>query len=51
MAPLAVQYDDRRRQFAQGKSTEADMLFYQLAQRDVQSMVILGDPTVRLPLS
>jgi len=46
---LSVQFDALRRAFNQSDAVEGDLLFCQLAQRDVQSMVILGDPTVSLP--
>lgn len=32
-----------------GNNTKDSLLFYRLAARDIQSMVILGDPTVTLP--
>lgn len=47
---LGTQYDAARADFDRGGNPIADLLFYQLAERDVKSLVILGDPTVRLPL-
>lgn len=47
---LSTQYGAARAAFDRGESPVADLLFYQLAERDVKSLVILGDPTVRLPL-
>jgi hypothetical protein len=45
---LYTAYDQAHRAFEQGKDTKDSLLFYQLAARDVQSMVILGDPTAML---
>ena len=47
---LGTQYEAYRKKLAAGDKVEGDLLFYQLAQRDVCGMVILGDPTVRLPI-
>lgn len=46
---LYAQYDEALRQFNSGHDTNNLLLFCQLAARDVQSMVILGDPTATLP--
>jgi hypothetical protein len=55
MTDLFVQYDTARAKFNEGQTQidgqEIDklMVYAQLAFRDIQSTVILGDPTVRLP--
>jgi hypothetical protein len=46
---LYAEYDEALRQFNANKDTRDILLFCQLAARDVQSMVILGDPTAVLP--
>jgi hypothetical protein len=46
---LYVQRDAAYRAFDEGADTEAIAMATQLAARDRQSMVILGDPTVALP--
>jgi hypothetical protein len=46
---LYAAYDEALRQFNNNKDTKQILLFCQLAARDVQSMVILGDPTATLP--
>jgi hypothetical protein len=46
---LYTQRDAAYRAFDEGEDTEALALATQLAARDRQSMVILGDPTVMLP--
>ena len=45
---LYTEYDEAFRDFNEGKDTKSILLFCQLAARDVQSMVILGDPTAML---
>jgi hypothetical protein len=42
-------YDADQRAFSQGSNTRQSMLQESLCARDVQSMVMLGDPTVTLP--
>ena len=44
-----VGYDQAYQKFNKGEDTKNILLFCQLAARDVQSMVILGDPTAMLP--
>jgi hypothetical protein len=46
---LRAQYDKARTQLDNGESTEGILLALQLAARDVESTVILGDPTVAMP--
>jgi hypothetical protein len=46
---LYAEYDEALRQFNNNKDTKDILLFCQFAARDVQSMVILGDPTAVLP--
>jgi hypothetical protein len=50
LAELYASYDSDRRSFNSGGNTQGAMLKDLLAARDVQSMVILGDPTVTLPV-
>jgi hypothetical protein len=49
LGALSIQYDRALVDFKNGKETHEIMLFCQLASRDLQSMVILGDPTAVLP--
>ena len=42
-------YDSELRKFNSGENNEAKMLYHLLLARDVQSMVLLGDPTAVLP--
>jgi hypothetical protein len=49
LGTLSIQYDRAFVDFKNGKETHEIMLFCQLASRDLQSMVILGDPTAVLP--
>jgi hypothetical protein len=49
LGSLYAEYDEALRQFNNNKDTKDILLFCQLAARDVQSMVILGDPTAVLP--
>jgi hypothetical protein len=49
LAPLFASYDEDQRAFSRGGNTRDAMLKDILCARDVQSMVILGDPTVALP--
>jgi hypothetical protein len=46
---LRSQYDKAKTQLNEGGSTEGILLALQLAARDVESTVILGDPTVAMP--
>jgi hypothetical protein len=46
---LYIQRDAAYRAFEAGEDTEAVAMSSQLAARDRQSMVIIGDPTVVLP--
>jgi hypothetical protein len=46
---LRAQYDRAKTQLDEGESTEGILLALQLAARDVESTVILGDPTVAMP--
>jgi hypothetical protein len=46
---LRSQYDKAKKQLDVGESTEDVLLALQLAARDVESTVILGDPTVAMP--
>lgn len=46
---LRIAFDSARAQFNQGKENENELLWLQLAARDVQSTVILGDPAVAFP--
>jgi len=46
---LMSQYDKAKTQFNSGESTEALLLALQLVARDVESTVILGDPTAAMP--
>lgn len=50
LATLYTAYDQAHRAFNQGQNTQSSMLFSHLSARDLQSMVILGDPTVFLPV-
>ena len=49
LGALYAEYDEALRQFNNNQDTKDILLFCQLAARDVQSMVILGDPTAVLP--
>ncbi|HEY6407102.1 MAG TPA: hypothetical protein VIY29_06530 [Ktedonobacteraceae bacterium] len=49
LGALSIQYEQAFKDFKNGKETHEIMLFCQLASRDLQSMVILGDPTAVLP--
>jgi hypothetical protein len=49
LGALSVEYDAAARAFNYGKNTQPQMLYCRLAARDLQSMVILGDPTAVLP--
>jgi hypothetical protein len=42
---LAAQYDQHRARLSAGENVRGELLYYQLAQRDVRNLVILGDPT------
>jgi hypothetical protein len=46
---LRSQYSEAVRQFNLGQDTQGILLALQLAARDVESTVILGDPTVAMP--
>jgi hypothetical protein len=46
---LSVEYEHARDAYNRGEETLNSVLYCQLAARDRQSMVILGDPTVTLP--
>lgn len=46
---LRSQYDKAHRRFNSGEAAEGMLLALQLAARDVESTVILGDPTVAMP--
>ncbi|HEX6044353.1 MAG TPA: hypothetical protein VFZ22_07685 [Pyrinomonadaceae bacterium] len=48
LGSLYTAYDQAFRDFNSGADTRSTLLFCQLAARDVQSMVILGDPTAIL---
>jgi hypothetical protein len=50
LGELLLQHDMAREAFNRGENTLHAMLYCQLAARDVQSLVILGDPTAVLPL-
>jgi hypothetical protein len=50
LAELYTSYETELRAFNCGGNTQGAMLKDLLAARDVQSMVILGDPTVMLPV-
>ncbi|HYW30093.1 MAG TPA: hypothetical protein VE869_01215 [Gemmatimonas sp.] len=47
---LYSQHAAAARAYDNGEENVADLLYFQLAARDIQSTVILGDPTVALPL-
>jgi hypothetical protein len=47
---LYSQHSAASRAYDGGEENVGDLLFYQLAARDIQSTVILGDPAVVLPL-
>jgi hypothetical protein len=49
LASLFSSYQADRVEFSRGENTREPMLKSALSARDVQSMVILGDPTVALP--
>jgi hypothetical protein len=50
LASIFAGYDVQLRQFNKGVAgSEARMLYHLLVARDVQSMVVLGDPTATLP--
>jgi hypothetical protein len=49
LAPLYTAYDQELLAFGRGNNTRAAMLKDLLSARDVQSTVLLGDPTVILP--
>lgn len=46
---IYVEYDQELRKFNKGENNESRMLYPLLLARDVQSMVMLGDPTAMLP--
>ena len=48
LGTLSTQYDRAFEEFKRGQDTRGVMLYCQLAARDLQSMVILGDPTAML---
>ena len=48
LASHYVSYESALRAFNEGASTRPSMLYSLLAARDIQTMVILGDPTARL---
>ncbi len=50
LAALYTEYDQALQAFNRGQDTEYTMLYTRLAARDLQSMVILGDPTAVLPV-
>jgi hypothetical protein len=50
IAPIGRLYERLRQRLSAGEPVAGDLLYYQLAQRDVMSTVIIGDPTVRLPI-
>jgi len=47
---LYVGYENSRRDFNAGGNTQSSMLYHLLVARDIQSLVILGDPTAMLPI-
>ncbi|HEX6480746.1 MAG TPA: hypothetical protein VF043_18050 [Ktedonobacteraceae bacterium] len=49
LAGLSIEYERVRNAYNKGEDTLNAILYCQLATRDRQSMVILGDPTVMLP--
>jgi hypothetical protein len=49
LASLYAAYDANQRAFNEGGNTRGAMLYNLLAARDIQSLVILGDPTAMLP--
>jgi hypothetical protein len=49
LASLYAAYDANQRLFNEGGNTRGAMLYNLLAARDIQSLVILGDPTAMLP--
>ena len=49
LGSLYASYDEDQREFSRDGNTRDSMLKDLLSARDVQSMVILGDPTVALP--
>jgi hypothetical protein len=46
---IYADYDQELRRFNKGEDNESRMLYHLLLARDVQSMVMLGDPTAMLP--
>jgi hypothetical protein len=50
LAALYTEYDQAFQASGAGEKTEYIMLYARLAARDLQSMVILGDPTATLPV-
>lgn len=49
LGTLSTEYDRALEDFRNGQDTHELMLYCQLASRDLQSMVLLGDPTAMLP--
>jgi hypothetical protein len=49
LAGIYAEYDTHLRAFNGGAKREAQMLYNLLLARDVQTMVVLGDPTAMLP--
>jgi hypothetical protein len=49
LGSLYTSYDAESAEFSRGGNTRGAMLRDLLCARDIQSMVILGDPTVILP--
>lgn len=50
MADLYAEHDHSRRAYRKGEDMLKVILYLELASRDIQSTVILGDPTAVLPL-
>ncbi|GAC1501815.1 MAG: hypothetical protein NVS2B14_14410 [Chamaesiphon sp.] len=48
LGSLYTASEANRRAFNEGQNTKAAILYTTLAARDIQSMVILGDPTAML---
>jgi hypothetical protein len=44
-----AEYDQELRRFNKGENNESRLLYHLLLARDIQSMVLLGDPTAVLP--
>ncbi len=50
LGPLLVSWEEARARYDAGGRNTEQLMLYQLAARDVQSTVILGDPAAMLPL-